>query len=304
MLKNIFMNRILSILLLSLTLGPVAAQQLMTSSLYELQGNLHNPAVAGLHRHTVVGASYRSMWSGIEGSPVTALVYGSTYLQNAKIGIGGYLYSDITGPTSRKGVQTSYAYHIPLQHGAQLSVGLEARFQQFAIDKAMLVGSLGTDPVLGGAANRFKGDAGAGIAYTAAKWQLGASISQLVQSQLDFYSGNLSRNQEARLYRHFYLHGSYQWQVDDNTRIIPNFLVIYLPNAPTELQAGARVEHRDLFWWGLSFRARQSWMLSAGVKLQKKLAIGYSFDIYSTPLSVFYRGANAHELLLRYEWSH
>ncbi|MBM3915551.1 MAG: type IX secretion system membrane protein PorP/SprF [Sphingomonadales bacterium] len=295
------MNRILSILLLSLITTPGSAQQLMTSSLYELQGNLHNPALAGLHQQTVLGASYRSMWSGIEGSPVTALVYGSTFLQKANIGIGGYLYSDVTGPTSRRGIQTSYAYHIPLQNGAQFSVGLEARFQQFAIDKARLIDALQNDPVMGGAANRFKGDAGLGIAYTNSNWQLGASVSQLIQSKLDFYSGNLVRSQEARLYRHFYLHGSYQWQVDENTRIIPNFLVIYLPNAPTELQAGARVEHRELFWWGLSLRARQSWMLSAGVKVQKKMTIGYSFDIYSTPLSVFDQGPNAHEILLRYQ---
>ncbi|MBU6307546.1 MAG: PorP/SprF family type IX secretion system membrane protein [Bacteroidetes bacterium] len=297
------MKRILSILLLSLTMHTVQAQQLMNSSLYDLQGNLHNPAVAGLQQQTVLGASYRSMWSGIEGSPVTALVFGSTYLQKAKIGIGGYLYSDVTGPTSRRGIQTSYAYHIPMQNGAQFSVGLEARFQQFAIDKAMLIDALGNDPVMGGAATRFKGDAGLGVAYTSAKWQLGASVSQLIQSKLDFYTGNLQRNEEARLYRHFYLHGSYQWQVDANTRIIPNFLVIYLPNAPTELQAGARVEHRELFWWGLSLRARQSWMLSTGIKLQKKMTIGYSFDIYSTPLSVFDQGPNAHELLLRYQLS-
>lgn len=297
------MKRIFSILLLSLTIHTVQAQQLMNSSLYDLQGNLHNPAVAGLQQQTVLGASYRSMWSGIEGSPVTALVFGSTYLQKAKIGIGGYLYSDVTGPTSRRGIQTSYAYHIPMQNGAQFSVGLEARFQQFAIDKAMLIDALGNDPVMGGAATRFKGDAGLGVAYTSAKWQLGASVSQLIQSKLDFYTGNLQRNEEARLYRHFYLHGSYQWQVDANTRIIPNFLVIYLPNAPTELQAGARVEHRELFWWGLSLRARQSWMLSTGIKLQKKMTIGYSFDIYSTPLSVFDQGPNAHELLLRYQLS-
>lgn len=295
------MNRILSILLLSLITTSGSAQQLMTSSLYELQGNLHNPALAGLHQQTVLGASYRSMWSGIEGSPVTALVYGSTFLQKANIGIGGYLYSDVTGPTSRRGIQTSYAYHIPLQNGAQFSVGLEARFQQFAIDKARLIDALQNDPVMGGAANRFKGDAGLGMAYTSSNWQLGASVSQLIQSKLDFYSGNLVRSQEARLYRHFYLHGSYQWQVDENTRIIPNFLVIYLPNAPTELQAGARVEHRELFWWGLSLRARQSWMLSAGVKVQKKMTVGYSFDIYSTPLSVFDQGPNAHEILLRYQ---
>jgi len=68
------------------------------------------------------------------------------------------------------------------------------------------------------------------------------------------------------------------------------------------LQAGARIEHRELFWWGLSLRARQSWMLSAGVNVQKKLMLGYSFDIYSSPLSVFDKGPNAHEVLLRYQF--
>ncbi|HAL95427.1 MAG TPA: hypothetical protein DCP55_05695 [Chitinophagaceae bacterium] len=295
------MKKIILILSCIVTLT-ASAQQLMTSSLYDLQGNLHNPAVAGVGGQTSIGATYRSMWSGIAGSPTTALIFGSTYLEKAKIGVGGYLYSDVTGPTSRKGIQTSYAYHIPLQKGGIFSVGLEARFQQFAIDKAMLIEAIGNDPVMGSAANRFKGDAGLGVAYTSKKFQVGASVSQLIQSKLDFYSGSLSRTEEARLYRHFYLHGSYNWKVDANTTVIPNFLVIYLPNAPTEIQAGARVEHRELFWWGLSLRARQSWMLSAGVKVQKKLTLGYSFDIYSTPLSVFDKGPNAHEVILRYQF--
>jgi len=295
------MKKTLAILLLAIS-SPVWSQQLMTSSLYDLQGNLHNPAVAGVTKQTTMGASYRSMWSGIAGSPVTALVYGSTFLEKANIGVGAYLYSDVTGPTSRRGIQTSYAYHIPTNNGGTFSVGLEARFQQFAIDKAMLIDALGNDPVMGGATNRFKGDAALGLAYTAKKWQLGMSVSQLVQSALNFYSGSLTRTEEARLYRHFYLHGSYQWKVDANTTVTPNFLVIYLPNAPTELQAGARVEHREVFWWGLSLRARQSWMLSAGVKVQKKLMLGYSFDIYSSPLSVFDKGPNAHEVVLRYQF--
>ena len=213
---------------------------------------------------------------------------------------GGYLYNDITGPTSRRGLQTSYAYHIPLDKGGVFSLGLEARFQQFVIDKAMLIDALGNDPVLGSAANQFKGDAGFGIAYSTPKIQLGASVSQLIQSKLNFYSGTLSRTEQARLYRHFYLQGNYNWKIDPNTNLIPNFILIYLPNAPTELQAGIRVEHNELFWWGLSLRARQSWMLSTGINLNKKLTIGYAFDIYSTPLSVFDHGANAHEVILKF----
>lgn len=279
------------------------AQQLMTSSMYDQHGNIHNPATAGAQKHGVVGASYRKMWDGIAGGPQTVLVFGSGYIKSAKIGIGGYAYNDVTGPTKRTGLQTSYAYHIPLKNGeASFSIGLEARFQQFAIDKAKLQASLGNDPVLGATDNRFKGDAGLGIAYTGKKLQIGASVSQLIQTKLDFYSGNLTRTEEARLYRHYYLHSNYIWDVDGSTRIIPNILFIYLPNAPTEFQGGVRVEHKDLFWWGVALRARQSWMLSAGVKIQKKFTVGYCFDIFSSPLSVYDKGSNGHELILRYDF--
>jgi type IX secretion system PorP/SprF family membrane protein len=292
----------LSLLLLIIT-GPAAAQQLMTSSLYDQHGNLHNPATAGAQKHGVIGASYRKMWDGIDGGPQTTLAFGSAYLKNIKIGIGGYVYNDVTGPTKRTGIQTAYAYHIPLNNGnASFSIGLEARFQQFSIDKAKLSASLGNDPVLAGADNRFKGDAGFGIAYTGKKLQVGASVSQLIQTKLDFYSGNLTRTEEARLYRHFYLHGNYTWDVDGSTKIIPNILFIYLPNAPLEFQGGARVEHKEVFWWGLALRARQSWMISAGVKIQKKFTIGYCFDIFSTPLSVYDKGSNGHEIMLRYDF--
>ncbi|MBS1760169.1 MAG: PorP/SprF family type IX secretion system membrane protein [Bacteroidetes bacterium] len=279
------------------------SQQLATASLYDQYGFLHNPATAGSDKHGVIGASYRSMWSGIDGSPQTTLVFGSAYLEKMKLGLGGYIYNDVTGPTKRTGIQMAYAYHIPMENDATFSIGLEARLQQYSIDKIKLQQSLGSgDPVLNGDSKKFKGDAGFGIAYNGKNFKAGASVSQLIQSKLNFYKGNLTPNEEARLYRHYYLHGSYKWNVDGNTTITPNVLFIYLPNAPMEFQGGARVEHKELFWWGLALRARQSWMISAGVHIHKKFTIGYSFDIYSTPLSVYDNGSNAHEIMLRYDF--
>jgi len=281
----------------------VSAQQLMTASLYDLHGNLHNPATAGAQKHGVVGASFRTMWDGIDGAPQTAIVFGSGYLKGVKLGIGGYFYNDVTGPTKRTGVEMAYAYHIPMHNDASFSIGIEARFQQFSIDKAKLQNSLGpNDPVLAGADSRFKGDAGLGFAYTGKKFQAGVSVSQLIQTKLNFYTGNLTKTEEGRLYRHYYLHSNYTWKVDESTKIIPNILFIYLPNAPLEFQGGVRVEHKEVFWWGVALRARQSWMLSAGVHIQNKFTIGYCFDIFSTPLSVYDKGSNGHEVLLRYDF--
>jgi type IX secretion system PorP/SprF family membrane protein len=297
------MLRYIFSLLFSAVALTAMGQQLFTSSLYDMQGNFHNPSVAGATKHGMVGATYRTMWDGISGGPRTATVFGSAYIPSVKLGIGGYLYSDVTGPTKRIGLQMAYAYHVQLKNDAVFSLGLEARLQQFSYDRSKLQESLGTnDPVLGSTDSRFKGDAGFGISYTGKKFQAGASVSQLIQTKLDFYSGNLSRTEEAKLYRHYYFHGKYDWDVDGVTTITPNFLVIYLPNAPVDIQGGARVEHSKVFWWGVAYRARQSWILSAGVHIKEKFTVGYSFDIYKTPLSVYDKGANAHEILLRYDF--
>lgn len=278
------------------------AQQLQTSSLYDLQGIFHNPSTAGVNGN-VVGASYRTQWSNISGAPKTATVFGSFDLPDLKIGLGGYVYNDQTGPTSRTGVQLAFAKHIPIKNGARVSLGIEARGLQYSIDREKLSATLGSDPALGNSDNRFKFDAGFGISYTGKKLQVGAAVSQLVQSKLDFYTGDLNRSEEGRLYRHYYFHSLYNWTVDESNTITPHVLVTYLPNAPVEVQAGMRVDHKQLFWAGLGFRLKQSITASAGVHISKKFTIGYSFDLYQNPVNIFDNGGgNAHEVLVKYSF--
>ncbi len=281
-------------------------QQLQSSSFYDMQGILYNPSMAGVFQDAdkkgIAGATYRSQWNGISGSPETITAFGSFNLDKQKMGIGGYVYNDKTGPTSRTGVELALAKHIVMNNGSVFSLGIETKLLQYSINKAKLSDALASDPVLGTADSRMKFDAGFGLTYSTGKFQFGASVTQLVQSKLDFYSGNMQRSEVAKLYRHYYAHGSYNWDVDGFTTITPNFLVTYLPNAPTEFQGGVRVEHNKTIFWGLSLRAKQSWMLSAGLHIRKKLTLGYSYDIYRTPISLFDNGSNAHEVLLRYNF--
>jgi type IX secretion system PorP/SprF family membrane protein len=279
------------------------AQQLQTSSLYDMQGVFHNPSYAG-SKGTMAGVSYRTQWSGISGSPKTITAFGAVDIAKQNIGLGGYIYNDKTGPTQRTGLALSFAKHIPLEkNGGRFSLGIEARGQQYSIDRDKLSATLGGDPALGNQDNRMLFDAGFGISYTDKKFRLGASVSQLVQSKMDYYNGTASRTEEGRLYRHYYFNGSYKFSADENTTITPSALMIYLPNAPATYQFDARVEHMEKIWWGVGYRVKQSFIVSAGLNVNKKFSIGYAFDIYNTPLSIYEAGSNAHELLLRYNVS-
>jgi type IX secretion system PorP/SprF family membrane protein len=288
---------------LLLTGSAVCGQQLNTSSFYDLHPVLHNPATAGSRKTAMVGASFKKQWSSMPGSPQSGVVYGQTFLPTARIGVGGYLYHDVTGPTSRTGLQMAWAYHVPLSDDQRLSFGFEARLQQLGFDRAKLQAQLGAiDPVLLNMGNRLKADAGFGVAYTSSTLQLGASVSQLVQSKYKLYEVYGTSAAQSRLYRHWYFHGAYSWKVDEATLFIPHALFIYLPNAPAEVQTGVRIAHSDLLWYGLSWRFRQGWIINAGMNLNKKFKIGYSFDLYQSPMSIYEKGSTGHELLLQYAW--
>jgi len=294
------MKKSLLILGIFLSMTAVKAQQLQTSSFYDMQGVFHNPATAGIQQKGMVGATYRSQWAGISASPKTATIFGSFQLPQQKLGIGGYIYNDKTGPTSRSGIDLAFAKHIPLRDEGKLSLGVEARAIQFAIDADKLSQYLGPDPAIGAGDNVYKFDAGFGAAYSDKHWLVGASVSQMLQSKLGFYDGTTTPTEDGKLYRHFYFHGAYKWIADRTTVITPNFLMIYLPNAPVELQSGIRVEHNEIFWWGVGMRLHQGVNLSTGFNINKKFTVGYAFDMYKTPLSVYDAGSTSHELLFRY----
>jgi type IX secretion system PorP/SprF family membrane protein len=256
------MKKIFSIVLIVASLKS-AGQQLQTSSFYELHRVIHNPSTAGVNG-SMIGGSYRTQWSGLSGAPQTAAIYGAFELPDQQIGLGGYIYNDKTGPTSRTGVQLAFAKHISTGNEGKFSLGIEARGLQYSIDREKLAATLGSDPALGNSDNRFKFDAGFGISFTNKKLQIGAAVTQLVQSKLDFYEDNSTTRSE---------------------------------------EASARIEHRQLFWAGMGFRLKQSITASAGFFVQKKLMLGYSFDLYRNPVSIFDNGGgNAHEIMLSYRF--
>ncbi len=278
------------------------AQQLHFTSQYLQHNAMYNPAAAGIANKNMVGASYRSMWSSFPGNPRTFMLYGDVKLDKLKAGIGAYLYRDETGPTSRTGAQFAFSKHIVSKDGKhKVGLGLELRALQFAIDKNKLVGSLGSDPVLAGAENKFGLDAGAGAYYTNDKLSVGAAVSQLIQSKLELANVPNSK-QGGKLYRHYNFTANYRINTGANIYLIPNALVRVIENSPSEFEFGMNVNYQNMIWWGLNWRVDQFWSLQAGFKLAQEIGLTYSYDYYQTPISIFTGGSGAHEIGLRFDF--
>ena len=274
------------------------AQQIFRLSQYTQNIVVYNPAAAGVVNTGSAGLIYKKMWSGIEGGPQTTVFVGEKAFSSKNVGAGLVLYNDVTGPTSRSGAEASLSYSINWDNNQKLSFGLSGVMLQERIDKSAIEKDIPGDPLLNASGSTISGDAGAGIFYSSPKWNVGFSAKQLIQSKLDFIK--TSTELEGRLYRQFYLMGSYNWKTDEDNVIVPNFLLKLNSNAPADFELGARLIHKNLFWVGFNYHKDQDYSAFAGLNFGKKYSIGYAFDQYKTPLSVFDNGGDAHEVSLKY----
>lgn len=293
------MRSLFPVILFTLCSAGVKAQQVFKISQYTQHNFLYNPAAAGANDAASVGAVYKKMWSGIAGGPQTTFLFGDKYFAKKKVGVAVSLYADKTGPTSRTGGQVSLSYSIDMQNGKRLMFGLEGQFIQFKVDKDAIQDAIPGDPLLASSGSTFKGDAGAGVYYKSSGLNVGFSAKQLLQTKLNLIKG--TTGEQGKLYRHYFLMAHYNIKTDEDNILVPNLLFKYLPNAPLEFEGGVRLEHKDLIWVGFNYHYQQSFSAFAGIKLEHKFAIGYAFDLYNTPVSLFTEGSgSAHEISLRY----
>jgi len=276
------------------------AQQIFRLSQYLQHNYLFNPAAAGAAEHPSVGITYKKMWAGIEGGPQTFLAYGDKYFASKKTGVGVLVYNDVTGPTSRFGAEANISYSVLLAEKRRLMFGLGGMFAQERIDKSAIEKYIPGDPILAGPGSAFTADAAAGIYYVSPTINIGFSAKQLIQSKIDLIKTETAL--EARRYRQYYLMGSYNWQTDEDNMIIPNFQVKFSENAPADIEAGCKIEHKKILWVGFNYHLDQDFSAFAGFRVDKKLSIGYAYDQYKTPLSIFDSGGGSHELTIIYSF--
>ena len=156
------------VLALATFLGkPLHAQQLPLFSQYLFNGFLINPAYAGLNGYSTVNLTAREQWLGLPNAPTTHIVSFQTRLlhqsfihrsaaarrkimrQNTsgRVGVGAYVYNDKVGLINRTGAQATYAYHMKLDKGTNMSFAVSGSMYQFSIDRGKITTEF-NDPYL------------------------------------------------------------------------------------------------------------------------------------------------------------
>lgn len=271
-----------------------AGQQLPQLTQYQFNDYVFNPAVAGSRPFFELRSGHRYQWVGIQDAPRTFTFSGTTPI-GTKMGVGGYLFTDIVGPTRRTGIQLSYAYHLRLTEDVKLSLSVSAGLLQFLIDGSKIQFHDPGDPVMD---DQLRGDllpdAKFGFLVYGERFWFGATAPQLLQNKvyfLDEANETLSRMED-----HYYAMGGYRFQLGGDWRLEPSFLVKYTSPVPAKLDLNATVRYKDTVWLGAGYRTNDAYCAMVGYWLKKTFQFGYSYDIISSNLRNYSTGT--HEVML------
>ena len=271
------------------------SQQLPHFSQYFLNDFLINPAVAGSRGYFEGVSTHRYQWEGVTDAPrtYTLSVHGPS--KNKKMGFGGYIFTDIVGPTRRTGVNASYAYHLKLNETTKLSLGINAGLLQFMIDGSKITLRDQNDAIItGGVQSTLVPDAGFGLYLYHKKYYFGFSAPQLLNYKVKFFEEG--ENPGGNLPSHFFVTGGYKFQATDDFIIEPIAFVKYVSPAPIQFEGTLKITYKDKVWLAGTYRDKDAITVSAGYLINNSFTIGYAYDITTTNLKNYSDGS--HELMM------
>ncbi len=270
------------------------SQQMPQYTQYLMNSYVINPATAGSKPFFEGKINHREQWLGITDAPRTNIISVNGPI-GENMGVGGYVFSDISGPTRQLGVSGSFAYHLKLNSDITLSMAMYGSLLQFVIDGSKISNVTTNDPVLSaGLQSSIIPDAGvSGYLYTE-KYFVGVSLAQLTHTRIKYKE--INDKTSGRLTGHYYLMGGYNYQINDDFLLQPTLLLKYVNPVPVQAEIMAMCTYKEKVSAALSYRTGDALGLNLGYTFANHLAIGYSYDVLVSNIGNYSSGS--HEVML------
>lgn len=285
---------VLAIFISLLFLQKGSTQQLPQYSLYMFNPYIVNPAFAGTTNEVQVRSTNKYQWTNITDAPRTFNLSFTNSALDEKMGYGGLVFTDITGPTRRIGAQFSSAYHAKISETLKISFALSLGFTQYAVDGDKISVRETDDPIL---QNRLSSDiifdGKAAFYLYHENYFFGLSVPNITQTKLEPFDDQASI---GNLEPHYNVIAGYNYVLNDNITLKPSVLLKYVQPVPFRIDMNLTAVYQDRFWIGGGYRINDGIIALAGADLNNRMQITYAYDILTSDLSSYSGGI--HELTL------
>lgn len=264
-----------------------------------------NAGATGVEDYTVANLSVKRQWMGFDEAPVTYKISGNFrfvpydfydpkgFLNNGplkvtdRIGLGGALIRDITGPLSYTGALLSFAYHIPLQYGSVVSFGLSATGSYYSFNSSILRLDNPNDAYLmDHKRNIFKPNFGIGIYYHNDKYFGGISSN-------NFLPDIAEANDKIKSQPNFFVLGGYHISLRDGFFLYePSFMLKKIGDENISCDIYQKIYLKNFNWIAISVNTQKKVNFQFGFRFIKNLYIGYNYEYIFSEISKYNNGSH------------
>ncbi|RQP14162.1 MAG: type IX secretion system membrane protein PorP/SprF [Parapedobacter sp.] len=276
----------------------VMAQQYPHYTMYMANNFVLNPALAGIESYTDLKLAARSQWTGIADAPKTmyATVNSPLNAQDARknrVGIGGKVIVDQTGPISLSSAELSGTYHLPLNQTYQLSFGVGAGVNYHRLDVQKVQLGDPSDPIYNqDVFKQLTPAVSAGLWFYSKDVYVGVSVQNLLENGFGFSE---TENLQMPIRRHYFATAGYRFTFGD-FYLTPSAMLKFVSPAPMAYDVNLKGQFSDTFWAGLTWRHRNGIAAMAGFFINSTLNVAYAYDFVDSDLRRYSMGS--HEIIL------
>ncbi|GAB4137122.1 MAG: type IX secretion system membrane protein PorP/SprF [Bacteroidia bacterium] len=258
-----------------------------------------NPAYTGTKGNLDMRLNYRKQWMGYTGAPVTQFAGLHSRLFKGKLGLGGTVYKDVTGPSQRFNYGFSAAYHLRFPD-VEFSLGIGMNFNKYTMNSGGLTTHWDGDPAIVLAQSGFdkNKNAMAGALLYNDRFHFGLGVVNMFSTKANF--GAVGGN--ATYAQHYYFTCGYNFHGHPDYVWENNLLATYVSGAPITINYNLRVHYRERFTFGAGWRMRDAVALQAGMIIWKNIQAIYSYDFGISRLRKAHSGS--HEITLGYRFDY
>ena len=278
------------------------AQQDPHYTQYMYNMNVINPAYAGSKENLAFGLLYRKQWVEIEDSPSTATFSGHSPV-GKNVGLGLSVINDRIGPVEETNVYGDFSYTLNLGGEHRLALGLKAGLTFHDVGLFTDIGENNVpdedDPAFAENSNNTFFNVGAGFFYYTNNYYLAFSVPNMLKSKhLDINDDGTDRQFGSEV-SHYFLTGGYVFQINDNFKLKPSFMLKSAFGVDPSLDGSLNALFFEKFEIGATYRLDDSFGGMVNYAITPNLRIGYAYDHIISDLNV--TTPSSHEVMLLFD---
>jgi type IX secretion system PorP/SprF family membrane protein len=265
-------------------LASMGASAQMSSRIdqFFLDPSIVNPAAMSLQKKANVSMYFNRVYSGIQGAPENLLTNVVLPLSNERATFGLFYLRERAGFSNLQNAYASYAYDIPFNEKAGLSLGVSAGFMNQSFDPNRAVYIDPNDQVIQGllfSPAVTRADVRASALFHAGGFYGGLSMSRLARPRFDYSYFTYKASYNLQNIGTLVL--GYDAKVGENFHIKPAVMASAWDFDYYRVQGNLTFSYADKFWGGVTANDLGRIGFNAGVGLGGGTRVGYAYTIPS-----------------------